>query len=151
MPHQLRFESTLRGTREEIFRAITSAEGIADEMRPYLLFSMPKGIRSLGDLDFRPGEVLYRTHIWLFGVLPIGRFDVTLLELSPNEGFVEQSPMAGMRLWRHERRLEDGASEGEVVLRDDLRFEPLFAASVTKRFVEALFRHRHQVLRRRFG
>jgi len=151
MLHHLHFESTLRGSRQDIFRAITSADGIAEEMRPYFRFSMPEGIRSLDDVDFRPGEVAYSTTVWLFGLVPIGRFHVTLIELVPNEGFVEASPLAGMKYWRHERRLADGAVEGEVVLRDEVRFEPLFASGVTKRFIEAFFRHRHAELRRRFG
>lgn len=150
MRYELTFESTLRGTREEVFRAFTSADGLVEEMRPYFRFTMPEGIRSLADVDFKPGEVAYSTRVWLFGIVPIGRFDVTLLELVPNEGFVEESPLAGMRYWRHERRLSDGAEKGEVVLRDKVQFEPAIGGALSKRFIEAFFRHRHEVLRKRF-
>lgn len=150
MPIHLRFESTLNAPREVIWRFVTSSEGIRAEMRPYLNFSLPEGIRRLEDLDFRPGEVLYRSRMRLFGVLPIGTFHVTLLELTPNEGFIEESPMTGMRLWRHERRLVDAKTQGQTQVVDELTVVPRLGTALTRWFLRMLFEHRHRVLREKF-
>lgn len=152
MPFHLRFESTLASTREQLWQWITSPEGIRSEMRPWLHLSMPEGVRSLEDLDFRPGEVLYRSQIRLFGFLPVGSFHLTLLELTPNDGFIEQSPITGMKLWRHERRLMSCAeADGHVTLVDEVTVEPYFGTALVKAFVRAFFDNRHRVLRERFA
>src|SRR5262249_32156412 len=118
-------------------------------MRPFFRMTVPPGVRNITDVTVRPGEALFRSRILLFGVLPIDHSDLTLLELRPGEGFVEESPMGSMRLWRHERWLEPlaGATAG-VILTDRLTFEPRWARSLVAWFIATAFRHRHAVLRR---
>ena len=107
--------------------------------------STPKGITSLSDIQFISGKRLFRSVIYLFGFLPVDYSDLTLLELSDGFGFVEQSPMGSMRVWRHERRIQPLSSGCRVT--DTLTFEPRFAASLSARLVKKLFTHRHKVLR----
>ena len=101
----LHFESRLQASPEQLWRWITSVDGILREIRPLLSMSVPPGIRSLEDLEVVPRRPLFRSHMRLFGLLPLGTSQLTLLELTPGRGFIEQSPMTGMRLWRHERRI----------------------------------------------
>ena len=96
-----------------------------------------------------PGQRLFRSVIYAFGFLPVDHSDLTLLELKPGIGFIEQSPMGSMRLWRHERTLSPQPSGCAVT--DVLTFEPRFAAPVAAWIVRRLFTHRHAVLRRRLG
>lgn len=96
----LHFESRLQASPEQLWRWITSVDGILREIRPLLSMSVPPGIRSLEDLEVVPRRPLFRSHMRLFGLLPLGTSQLTLLELTPGRGFIEQSPMTGMRLWR---------------------------------------------------
>ncbi len=91
----LHFESRLQASPEQLWRWITSVDGILREIRPLLSMSVPPGIRSLEDLEVVPRRPLFRSHMRLFGLLPLGTSQLTLLELTPGRGFIEQSPMTG--------------------------------------------------------
>ena len=148
-PIRLTFTSELRAPASEVWAWITSVAGISSELRPFFRMSAPAGVRTLDDVEFRPGRVLFRSRVFLFGVLPVDHSDLTLVELVPGVGFVEQSPMGSMRLWRHERRI--GRVSGGVVLTDRLTFDPRHARPFVAWFIGRVFRHRHRVLRARFG
>lgn len=148
-PVKLEFESALHASRAEVWGWITSVHGISTELRPFLRMGVPRGVRSLSEVSFEPGRPLFRSQIYLFGVLPVDHSYLTLLELREGIGFVEQSPMGSMRLWRHERTIED--AEHGCVLTDTLTFEPRFFARLSRWIVERLFTHRHAALRRQFG
>jgi ligand-binding SRPBCC domain-containing protein len=149
----LRFESKLFARPEDLWSWITSAQGITSEIMPFMKMTMPRGLRSLQDFEFVPGRRLFRSYLLLGGWIPMDYSDLTLLQLKPNEGFIEQSPMASMLLWRHERWIRpDPQSEGNsMILVDELTFQPRFAAAIVRFFVRKLFEHRHQVLRRQFA
>jgi hypothetical protein len=144
---ELRFESTLPITPETAWRWITEVHGLRQEMRPWLWMSVPRGIHNLEDVAVEPGRPLFNSWLWLFGCLPLGVSRLTLLQLTPNQGFVEQSPMTGMRLWRHERSLEPVA--GGVRLVDRLTVDPLLPAPLVRLFLRLLFASRHRTLRHR--
>lgn len=146
----LRCESRLQATPEEVWAWITSVQGIAAEMAPWFRMTTPRHVRSLTDLDIRPGERLFRSHILLFGILPVDYSDLTLLKLREGRGFIEQSPMGSMKSWRHERLIiPGGAAEPEaVVLIDQITFEPRFCNRLTHSLVRRFFAHRHAVLRK---
>lgn len=148
----LRFESRLRAPRQQIWEWITSIEGISKELWPWLRMTTPKGMKSLNDIDARPGEPLFRTRIYLFGFLPIDHSDLTLLQLDAGGGFLEESPTGSMELWRHERRiLPDGDNPDTLLLVDQLTFRPRRMKRLTRWFIQRVFTHRHAVLRRNLG
>ena len=151
-PISLRFESTLFAPRERVWEWITSVQGILAEMWPLFRMTVPGGVRNLADVRVAPGTRLFRSYVFLFGVLPIDYSDLTLLELTPGQGFLEQSPMGSMKLWRHERRiLPCPTDRAAVVLVDQLTFEPRWATAVVHWFIRRAFEHRHRVLRAHFG
>lgn len=151
-PFSMRFESRLRAPRERIWTWITSVEGISTEIWPIFRMTAPKGVRSLADVTLQPGVRIFRSHIFLFGVLPIDYSDMTLLELSPGMGFVEQSPMGSMKLWRHERHIAPCPREPDALLLvDQLTFQPRMAKRLVAWFIHRLFTHRHKVLRKALG
>jgi len=151
MIRHLELVARLRAPREEVWRAVTSFDGIAEEMGPWLKMTAPRRVRSLADLDVRPGERLFRSWILLFGRVPIDFSNLTLVSIEEGRGFVEESPMGSMRRWRHARELEDGDAPGTTVLTDTLDFEPRFAAPIVAAIVGRFFAHRHAALARRFG
>jgi hypothetical protein len=146
-PFHLEFQSEVDATPAAAWRWITSFDGISAELRPLLRMSAPPGVRSIEDLDVTLGRTLFRSRISLFGILPIDHSDLTLVELVDGVGFVEQSPMGSMHLWRHERWIRS-APRGCIVT-DRLTIQPRFASGIVRWFVGHLFRHRHDVLRRR--
>ncbi|MDB5985723.1 MAG: hypothetical protein JWR16_776 [Nevskia sp.] len=148
----LYFESTLAASPAQVWQWITSWQGICRETMPWFRMTAPPQLRNLGDLQFQPGVPLLRSIVLLFGFIPIDRSDLTLLELEPGAGFVEQSPMASMQLWRHERRIVAHPSQpAKVLLIDRLRFEPRRARRLVAWFVRTVFQHRHEVLRAHFN
>lgn len=148
----LRFESELHAPAERVWEWITSVDGISAEMRPLLCMTFPKDIRSLSDIQFQPGVRLFRSYVFLLGVLPMDYSDLTLLELESGRGFVEQSPMGSMKLWRHERRIVPSSSDpAAVLLVDELSFRPRMAKRLVGWFIRRVFIHRHSVLKGRFG
>jgi hypothetical protein len=151
-PIELHFESWLDASPEAVWKWITSIEGISAEMWPFFRMTVPRGVHSLADVDFRPGDRLFHSRVLLFGFLPIDHSDVTLLQLAPGEGFLEQSPMGSMKLWRHERRISPApAGESGVVVTDRLTFVPKWLPGLVSWFIRRVFQHRHAVLRRSFG
>ena len=145
---ELTFRSDLRAPPERVWAWMTSVEGIARELWPVLKMTVPRSVRSLQDMPIEPGRPLFRSWILLFGVLPIDRSDLTLLQLEDGRGFVEQSPMLSMKLWRHERTLD--ATGDRTTLTDKLTFTPRFATALTRWFIRMVFTHRHAVLRKQF-
>jgi ligand-binding SRPBCC domain-containing protein len=146
---KLTFESRLAASAEELWSWSTSVAGIAAEMRPFLKMSAPKDKSSLLDFAVDIGQPLFRSWILLFGILPIDRSNLTLLEIEQGHRFVEQSPMLTMRLWRHERIITRDAQY--AIITDQLEFIPRFAAGLAQRFVYLFFTHRHSVLKRVFN
>lgn len=141
--------STVSASPVEAWRWITSVKGISTELAPVIRMSVPRGVTALSDLPIQPGKPLFRSIIYLFGVLPADYSNLTLLELNEGVGFVEQSPMGSMRLWRHERTIQPLTSGCRIT--DSLTFEPRIAATISSWVVKKLFRHRHQVLRAHLG
>ncbi len=118
-------------------------------MRPYFRMTTPRGVTTIDDLTITLGAPLFRSRVYLFGVIRIDYSDVTLIEFSKGIGFVEQSPMGSMSLWRHERKIE-GTTSGCVVV-DTLTFQPRTARKFVAWFIGRVFAHRHAVLRSHLG
>jgi len=146
---ELTFRSALSAPRDRVWAWVTSVEGISRELSPIVRMTTPRGVKRIGDVPIEPGKPLFRSWILLFGIIPIDRSDLTLLRLEDGRGFVEQSPMLSMSLWRHARTLE---ADGErTLLTDELTFRPRLATALTRWFIEKVFHHRHAVLKRHFG
>ena len=146
---ELTFESELTATPAQVWEWITSFKGISAEMWPYMRMTAPRGIESIKDIKITPGQALFRSRIYLFWFLPIDHSELTLIEMKEGEGFIEQSPMGSMKLWRHERRIVPTPRGSKIT--DHLTFEPKLAVRITAWFIRTLFRQRHKVLRRKLN
>ncbi len=149
MSTTLTFESTLAASPERVWAWIISFDGISKEMAPVLQMSAPKGVRDIASISFEPGVPMFRSWISLGGILPIDFSDLTLLSLTPGQGFVEQSRMGSMRLWRHERTISPVETGCRVI--DTLTIEPRFGGWLAVAFVRKFFTHRHKMLRKHLG
>jgi ligand-binding SRPBCC domain-containing protein len=140
------FESEVAASPADAWGWISSVKSIQTEMRPYFRMTAPRGIKSIADLDVELGKMLFRSRVYLFGFLPIDHSDMTLIELRDGEGFIEESPMGSMKLWRHDRKIVPTNGGSRIV--DHLTFEPKRVKGVTVWFIKTVFKHRHKVIRR---
>jgi len=151
-PIRLEFKSVLAAAPERVWQCATSMDGIRRETMPLFSMTAPAGIADLVGSDASRvvlGKPLFRSWILLFGVLPVDYLDLTLIELDQGRGFVEQSPMASMKLWRHERRI---VPQGQgCLLTDTLTFQPRYASGLLTWLVRRVFTHRHAMLKRYLG
>jgi ligand-binding SRPBCC domain-containing protein len=109
----------------------------------------PPGVAGIDEAQVVLGQPIGRSTLLLFGVVPIDRMDVTLVELEPGRRFLERSAVRSQRLWQHERTV---VPDGEgCTLTDRIDFEPRLFGPVVAAFMRRVFRHRHRVLRRTFG
>ena len=146
----LRFSSRLPASAEEVWRHATSPIGINRELAPRLRMTFPPQLEHLTPEDVQIGEPIVTSWILLFGLLPIDRARVTLVELESMR-FVEQSPLVSMRLWRHERSVRERDDGCELT--DVLTFEPRLRAfePLAERLIRWIFTHRHARLRALFA
>ena len=142
--------SRLEATSEEVWARIVTAEGVNDELRPWMRMTVPGD----GDFDLDSVEVgtpIGRSWVLLFGLIPVDYDEINLVEIDRGRGFVERSKMLSQRFWEHVRTIRpDG--EG-VVLTDSVSWEPRLPvpAAAMRPLFRAIFGHRHRRLRRRFG
>jgi ligand-binding SRPBCC domain-containing protein len=148
----VRATSRLRGSRSQIWEWITSVAGISEEMTPYFRMTSPEGVQNLADLKVELGAPFLRSRVFLFGFIPAGTWDFTLVEFEDGKGFVEESPSTFMTSWRHERRiLDDPHDPLSVLLSDHVTFVPRSARWLVGPLLRRVFEHRHRVLRERFA
>lgn len=135
---------------EVVWARVASAEGINDEMRPWMTMSPPRGTH-LDLTTIEVGVPAGRCWLRLFGVIPFDYDDLMVASLEPGRSFHEKSTMLSMKRWEHERTLTpvDGGTE----VHDRLTFEPRaeFMVPVLRRVVAFFFAHRHRRLARHFG
>jgi ligand-binding SRPBCC domain-containing protein len=143
--------SELGAPSEQVWARVASADGINDELRPWMRMTAPRGTQlSISDVPL--GRPWFRSWVLLFGLLPFDYDELCIERLEPGRGFLERSRMLSAPLWEHERTLESTASGGTRVT-DRVAFTPrLRAASRLHRAViAAIFRHRHRRLCAYFG
>ena len=151
MPQVIEETSHLAAPAAAVWRHAISPAGVNRELRPLARMTFPADAASL-EATLVPGERLFRSWIFLLGVLPVDYDDLTIVEYEPGRRFLERSPMGSQREWQHERIVEpDG--EGACRLTDRVRFasrvpalEPVYAP-----IFRLAFRLRHRNLRRLFG
>ena len=147
----LEFASSLDADPADVWAAVSTMQGVNFELHPFIHMSSPAAHRAL-PASIVPGQVIFRSWLLLFRVLPFDRHALALDQFDEGHGFVEESSSWLQRRWRHERRLATDAA-GHCLVTDRLVIEPRvqLALPVVELVVKHLFRHRHRRLRRRFG
>lgn len=139
---------------DAVWRRVVTPEGINDETRPWMTMSLPPGadVHSIDAVGV--GEPLGRARLRLFGLIPFDHDDLVITELEPGRRFLEESTMASMRRWIHERTVEPGP-DGATTITDRVAFEPrallAWAGPVLRPVLAAFFAHRQRRLVRRFA
>jgi len=154
MPLMFELASPLPVRASQAWHRTTSAEGINDELFPWLRMTSPAGMRGRTLAELPLGERLGRSWLLALCVLPVDADDIMLAEVGPGYRFRETSRMLSMRSWVHERTIRDTA-DGFCEVRDHLTFELRGPAAwlpgcdgAIAAVVRCLFRHRHARLAR---
>lgn len=149
---EIRVRSLLGAGSEAVWERVVTPEGINDELGPLLRMTVPRGAEDFGIEDAVPGTQIGRSWILLFGFLPFDYDEIGLERVEPGRGFLERSTMLTQRLWEHERTIEP-LGEGRCALTDRVAWEPRLPLPgvLLRPLIQAVFRHRHKQLRRRFG
>jgi ligand-binding SRPBCC domain-containing protein len=150
--YTLSFASELAAPVAHVWDVVGTMNGVNAELGPWLSMTAPPEARDLRIEDAPIGEPLFASWVLLRGLLPIDRHYFKLTEVRHGRGFVENSTSWTERNWEHRRHVE-ARGEDACVLTDRLTFTPRIAASgpLLERVIGAVFRHRHRVLRERFG
>ncbi len=133
-----------------VWARVVTAEGINDEMLPWMTMSPPRG-STLSVDTVEVGVPLGRFWLRLFGVVPFDYDQLMIAELEPGRRFHEKSTMLSMKRWEHERVVEP-AGDGTTAVLDRVTFEPRLPllAPVFARVIGWFFGHRHRRLARYF-
>ncbi len=129
-----------------VWARVVTAEGINDEMLPWMTMGPPRGT-TLSIDTVEVGVPLGRFWLRLFGVLPFDYDHLTIAELEPGRRFHEKSTMLSMRRWEHERVVEPAGNQTTVVF-DRVTFEARLPVltPVLARVIGRFFGHRHRRL-----
>lgn len=146
---ELCFASWLPTDPATVFRVIRTMEGVNRELRPWIRMTFPPRHATL--LDEESQGVSFASWLLALGVVPFDRHRLTLERIYQGPevyGFDEESTSWLQRRWRHERRVVAAPGGCEVI--DRLVVVPRVGvvAPIVRRIVQALFEHRHRVLRR---
>jgi ligand-binding SRPBCC domain-containing protein len=147
---RIEVSSRLEAPTERVWKWIATADGVNDELRPWMRMTVPGG----GDLDLdsiEVGKPIGRSWVLFLGLIPIDYDEINVVELESGRGFVERSRMLSQRAWEHVRTIEPVS--GGSVITDRVAWEPRLPipARALRPLFGAIFRHRHRRLRRRFG
>lgn len=142
--------SFLQAEPEDVWARVTTAQGVNDELWPFLRMTAPRSLREHGLTSVTIGERVCRSWVLLFGVLPVDYDDITLERLDPPLSFLERSTMLSQREWEHERTIEK--TPGGSTLTDRIRYQPRLPIPdlLLRPLYTAIFKHRHRRLRRHF-
>lgn len=150
MGTKFEISSVLSVDVDTLWAHASSMNGVSRELWPLLRMTHPKGMASLMPDSFVPGEVLFRSTLLLFGVIPVDRTELALVDIQPGRRFLERSTMATQRMWEHERVLEP-LPEGTRIT-DRLAWQGRFpgAGTLYGISVPILFKWRHRRLAKLF-
>ncbi len=151
VPIELEFVSSLDADVHDVWRMVSTMQGVNFELHPLLHMTSGREHTAL-PIAIEPGRVIFRSWLLLFHVVPFDRHSFALDQIEAGQGFIEESSSWLQRRWRHERRLTTDGESG-CSIADRLVIEPRlrYTRPVVALIVKQLFRHRHRRLGRRFG
>ena len=148
--HSFETSSFIPGvTRDEVWAAIGSWDGVNHELGPLLKMSYPKNYANLESIP-ADGKSYFTAGISLFGIVPVDRHKFSFVGLDAPNFFDERSSNFNMTSWSHKRSLVE--RDGGVEVIDQCSFTPRFSlmGGVLRALFAWVFKRRHQRLRQRF-
>jgi len=150
-PIEFEFASSLEADVHDVWRVVTTMKGVTSELHPFVHMTSGPEHQTL-PTDVAPGQVMLKSWLLLFHVLPFDRHSLALDHIEHDRGFAEESSSWLQRRWRHERPLAPNQDHG-CLIADRLVIEPRLRLGrpLVSLIVKLLFHHRHRRLKRHFG
>jgi len=122
---------------------------VNNELAPWIHMSAPEPWANLDIRHWPTGETLFRSTIYLFGLIPVDRHQFGMASQSPS-GFREQSRSLLQKSWIHERHIV--AEGNRTLITDRIFFTPRLQglALLLRPIYSWLFKHRHRRLEKAF-
>lgn len=156
MPSSWTFQqrSVIAAPAVAVWQRVVTPSGINDEMRPWLTMAVPRGAEGITIENLEVGQPIGRAWLRLFGLIPFEYDNLTIAYLEQGRRFREESTMASMSQWSHDRTVEPGPGATAQVV-DEVTFRPRRAfrlsGPLVQRVLIAFFRHRHRRLAAHFS
>ena len=145
--------SIVDASPEAVWGRVVTPEGINDEMRPWMTMTVPSRAEGVTIDTLTVGTPIGRAWLRLFGIVPFDYDYLCVNLVEPGRRFREESTMASMRSWVHDRSVIAGPGGGTEVI-DVVTFSPRLVlvplGPVLRLVLAAFFRHRHRRLVRHF-
>lgn len=148
--HTFTFSSAIALSPEAFWSSMTMAS-VNAELSPWVRMSCPRDWRQRPMARWATDRALFRSVIFLFGMLPVDVHSFRLERVHPGRGFLECSRSWVNKVWRHERTT--AATPGGCVVTDTVWIEgrvPLLTALLVPVY-RWIFRHRHRRLGALYG
>lgn len=150
--YRFTFCTTVRAPQPAVWEQVSTIRGVNEELSPLFHMTCPhKDMRISPALVGSSTIPLFRSWLFLFGLIPIEYDDINIVGVIEGKSFSERSSMALMTEWHHDRILE--TTTGGTIVTDELSFIPRFRiiGFVLCAVVKILFSHRHRRLISVFG
>ena len=148
----MKFEvsSRLKLSPQDVADLLTM-EGVNRELRPLIRMTVPPEWSGKAIPEWPTGQILFSSWILLFGIFPIDRHTFFFEEIDRQRGFSEASTSLTNKFWHHRRAVD--CNEQFCLVTDTVEFGPRlpFLAYLLGPVYRFVFKHRHRVLRSRFG
>jgi ligand-binding SRPBCC domain-containing protein len=151
MPFVVERSSVLHADPHEVWTAVSTMEGVNRELAPWVRMTVPGAATGMRLEDAPLGRPVFTSWLLLLGVIPFDRHRLVLEEVEPGRRFLERSSSWIQRIWQHERIVESHPEGCRVTDRITVQPRLPLVGVLARPLVDGLFRHRHRVLRRRYG
>ncbi len=135
----------------EAFAAQLTMVAVNAELHPLARMTFPAEWASRPILDGPENQLLFRSWILLFGLLPVDRHAIRFKSTRQGRGFEESSWSVANRCWCHQRWIsprQDGCRVEDIVEYESRL--PLLGY-LLRPLYQWVFRRRHRNLRARYG
>lgn len=142
--------SQLGESQSEIIQDAFTMAGVNRELFPLVKMTAPKQWQQMPISEWPIGKPLFHSWLLLLGFIPIDRHQFLFADVR-EDGFIETSSSLTHELWQHERKI---SSQPEGINVEDYvcyRSRLPILGGILKPIYQAVFRHRHYRLRKRYG
>lgn len=133
------------------FWASMSMSAVNAELFPLVRMGCPAAWQTAHLAHWTTGKVLFRSTLFLFGVLPVDVHSLRLEQIYPDRGFLERSHSWANTLWQHERTTT--ATPDGCIVTDSVLVHGRVPCITTLLMpvYRLVFRHRHRRLQVLYG
>ncbi len=139
-------ETEINSTKEILWQHITQMKNVNAELYPFARMTFPKTKGELGNNTVLLQQVIFKSVILLFSLIPIDLHYLRFDKLEYGSAFYENSYSLQHYYWKHTRTLKQ--NNGKTTVHDDIHFSPRisFTGYILLPVYKLIFKNRHKNL-----